>query len=146
MTSQPFDVADELRSLIAQGSISVDALHAVTGIRPDDLQSFLGENGGTGLTTDPQSLTVDQGARLALLAAQLTEGMRIGSNERLKAIFESLTVECRLSPQNLTQLTGVPVEDIESVLRDPRTVPVEKRYALAITGAYLVNAFNQARG
>ena len=145
MTSESFNVSDELRGLIDRDAISPDALQVITGIRSDSLLSFLGENVGTGLTSEPQSLSGDEGVRLSVLAAQLAEGMQTGNDERLKAMFESLTTECHLSSSNLTQLTGATVEDIESVLRDPRTVSIEKRYELAIKGAYLVNAINQAR-
>jgi GTP-sensing pleiotropic transcriptional regulator CodY len=72
--------------------------------------------------------------------------MRIGNDERLKAIFESLTVECRLTPRNIARLTGVDVDVIENVLREPRTISIEKKYELAIKGSYLINAANQARG
>lgn len=148
MTSQTFNPADELRRIIAEGRISEDALQAMTGIQPEKLRSFLNDAkpGMTGLTTEPQALSNDESARLSILAAHLTEGMRIGDDERLKAIFESLTIECRLTPQNIAQLTGLDVDDLESALRDPRTVPIEKKYELAIKGSYLINAVNQVRG
>ena len=83
---------------------------------------------------------------LSVLAGYLTEGLRIGDDERLKAIFESLTIECRLTLGNIAQLTGLDVEDLENAVRDPRTVPIEKKYELAIKGSYLINAVNRARG
>jgi hypothetical protein len=143
-----YNSADELRRIIAEGRISEDALQAITGIQPEKLRSFLNEamSGTTGLTTEPQALSNDESARLSILAAHLTEGLRIGDDERLKAIFESLTIECRLTPRNIAQLTGLDVDDLESALRDPRTVPLEKKYELAIKGSYLINAVNGARG
>ncbi|WP_423739425.1 HTH domain-containing protein [Cryobacterium zongtaii] len=44
---------------------------------------------------------------LSILAAPLTEGLRIGDDERLKAIWESLTIDCRLTLRNIAQLTGL---------------------------------------
>lgn len=146
MTSETYNTADELRRIVAEGRISEDALQAITGIQPEMLRPFLDEAkpGMTGLTT--QALSSDESARLSILAAHLTEGLRIGDDERLKAIFESLTIECRLTLRNIARLTGLDVEDLEGALRDPRTVPIEKKYELAIKGSYLINAVNRARG
>ena len=46
-----------------------------------------------GLTTKPRALSNDESAGLPILAANLTEKLQIGDDERLKAIFESLTIE-----------------------------------------------------
>lgn len=148
MTSETYNTADELRRIVAEGRISEDALQAITGIQPEMLRSFLDEAkpGMTGLTTQPQALSSDESARLSILAAHLTEGLRIGDDARLKAIFESLTIECRLTLRNIARLTGLDVEDLEGALHDPRTVPIEKKYELAIKGSYLINAVNRARG
>lgn len=148
MTSETFKPVDELKRILAEGRISEDALQAITGIQPEKLRSFLDEAqpGMTGLTTEPQALSGDESARPSILAAHLAEGLRIGDDERLKAIFESLTIECRLTLQNIAQLTGLDVDDLRSALRDPRTVPIDKKYELAIKGSYLINVVNQARG
>lgn len=148
MTSHTFNPADELRRIIAEGQISEDALQAITGIQLEKLRFFLSEAkpGMVGITTEPQALSNDESARLSILAAQLTEGLQIGDDERLKAIFESLTSECRLTLRDIAQLTGLDVEDLEGVLLDPRTVPIEKKYKLATKGSYLLNVAGQARG
>lgn len=148
MTSEMHNPVDVLRRIIAEGSVSEDALQAIMGIQPEKLRSFLNDakRGMSSFTAEPQALSNDESARLSILAAHLTEGLRIGDDDRLKAIFESLTIECRLTPRNIAQLTGLGVDDLESVLRDPRTVPIEKKYELAIKGSYLINAFNRARG
>jgi hypothetical protein len=112
------------------------------------LRSFLAEaeeSPTTGLTAKPQVLSGDQAQRLSAFAAQLTEGMRIGADERLKAIFEGLTLGCGLTTENLSRLTDLGIEDLEEVLRDPASLPIETRYELAIKGAYLINAVNLAR-
>ena len=148
MTSEAHNTVDELRRIIAEGRITEDALQSITGIQPERLRFFLDEAkpGMTGLSREPEALSNDESARLSILAAHLTEGLRIGDDERLRAIYESLTGECRLTLQNIAQLTGLDVDDLESALRDPRTIPIEKKYALAIRGSYLINAVNQARG
>lgn len=148
MTTEAHDPSEELRRLMVEGSISEVALQAITGIQSEKLRFFL-ENRMpvmTRFTTDPLALSDDEAMRLSILSGQLTEGMRIGGDERLKAIFESLTIECRLTPQALALLMGLDVDDVESVLRDPRTVPIQKKYELALKGSYLINAVNQARG
>lgn len=146
--SEMNDPADELRHSIAGGHITEDALHAVTNIPLEKLRCFLNEAkpGMTELTSEPRALSNGEGARLSTLAAHLTEGMRIGDDDRLKAVFESLTVECRLTPYNIAKLTGLDVSDIENALHDPLTVPIERKYELAIKGSYLINAANRARG
>jgi hypothetical protein len=148
MTSETHNTAEELRRIIAEGRISEDALQAITGIRPEKLRSFLNEAkpGMTGLTTEPQVLSNGESMMLSILAAHLIEGLQIGDDERLKAIFESLSIECRLTLQNIAQLTGLDADDLQSALRDPRAVPIEKKYELAIRGSYLIGAVNRARG
>ncbi|MFF1878942.1 HTH domain-containing protein [Leifsonia sp. NPDC058230] len=149
MTSEPDNPAVELSRIIAEGRISEEALQAITGIPPEKLQSLNGAGAKAGMMafiSEPPSLSNDEIRRLSILAAQLTEGMRIGDDERLTAIFESLTIECRLTLANIALLTGLDVVDVESALRDPRTVPIDKKYELAIKGSYLIGAVNRARG
>ncbi len=147
MASETHNTADELRRIIAEGRISEEALQTITGIQPEKLRSFLDEAnpGVAGLSTEPQALSVDESTRLSILAAQLTEGLRIGDDERLTAIFESLTIECRLTLANIAQLTGVEDDDLESLLHDPQNVSIEKKYELALKGSYLIGAVNRAR-
>jgi hypothetical protein len=145
--SEAFSASDELRRMVAEGHISEEALQTITGIQPKKVRSFLdgAEPGMTGSAAEPQALSNDESMRLSVLAAQLTDGLLIADDERLKATFESLMVECQLTLQNLARLTGLAVDDLESALRDPRTISPEKKYELASKGAYLVNAVNQAR-
>lgn len=147
MTSETHNPADALSRVIAEGRISEDALHAMTGIQPEKLRSFLNQAKPvmTGLTGASPALSNDESLRLSVLAAHLTDGLRIGDDERLKAIFETLTSECRLTLGNIARLTGVEVDDLKGVLRDPQNVPINKKYELAIKGSYLINAVNRAR-
>lgn len=146
--SEMHNPADELRRIIAEGHISEDALQVITNMPPEKLRYFLNEakSGMTALATESQALSNDESARLSILVAHLTEGLRVGDDDRLRAIFETLIIECRLTPRNIAQLTGLDVDDVESALRDPRIVPIERRYELAIKGSYLINAVNRARG
>ncbi|MFB2597414.1 HTH domain-containing protein [Herbiconiux sp. P17] len=145
--SEAFDSRAALRRLIVEGQISDDALQTITGIRSEKIRAFLDEATppASGMTAEPQALTNDESTRLSVLAVQLTEGLTIGDDERLTAIVESLTIECHLTLRNIAQLTGLDVGDLERVLRDPRSVPIEKKYELAVRGSYLINAVNQAR-
>lgn len=139
--------ADQLRSVIAAGGISEDALHAMTGIASETLALFLSPGAAEtpGLSTNPPVLAGNDSVRVSLLAALLADGMQIDTDERLKGILESLTIECRLTPGNIARLTGVGVEDVELALNDPHAVPLDKRYALAIKSSFLITAVNQAR-
>ncbi|MGO1316798.1 MAG: HTH domain-containing protein [Cellulomonadaceae bacterium] len=148
MTSQAHNTTDELRQIIAQGRISEDALHAITGIGREKLRPLLYEAQPevTGLTTQPQALSDEESVRLSVLAAQLTDGLQIDDDERLKAIFESLTVECGLTLQNIAEFIGLDAGDVESALGAPQSIPADTKYQLAIRGSYLINAANRARG
>lgn len=149
MPSETSNTADELRRLIAEGYLSEDALQAITGISGVALASFLRDapSGKPRIVAWPAAgaLSDDESVRVSTFAAQLTS-FDIDDDARLKAIFESLTIDCLLTLENIAQLTGLDVEDLASALRDPRTVPIERKYELAIRGSYLVNAFNRARG
>lgn len=150
--AEAYDASAELRRIVEEGRISEEALQAITGIQVGRIRSFLRgvEQGMRRVTAGaaPPPLSSDETARLALLTAQLTDGLPIDDDddERLRAVFESLTIECRLTLQNLSALTGLAVDDIEGVLRDPRTLPPATKYELASRGGYLINAFNRARG
>lgn len=149
MSSQSIDVVDELNRLVAEGVITERALQAMTRIDSEKLHTALaGEKHepGTLISADQQVLTSDESMRLSILAAQLTDGMTIGDDDRLKAIIESLNAEMHLSTHHIAQLTGVDAEDLESVLNNPRSVPIEVKYAIAIKGSYLMNTANLARG
>jgi len=126
------DPLEELTGLIASGHLSEDALQAMTRIPVDELHAVL--NGAA-----------DVPNRVGLLAAYLADGLPVDNDERLTAIYESLTIECRLTPRNLAGLTGIDVDVVERFLRDPQGVSIENRYALAVKGSYLINAVNQAR-
>ena len=39
--------------------------------------------------------------------------------------------------------TGLDIEDLKSPMYDRRTVPIEKKYELAMKGSYLINAVNR---
>jgi len=146
--SNGLNPARELNRLIAEGHISQDALQAITNISSDKLHSFLNKTqpGMVELAEGVTAPSDSESAHLSILAAHLTEGLRIDDDERLKAIFQSLTIECLLTPHNIAQLTGLNVGDIEYAVRDPRFVPIDRKYELAIKGSYLINAINQARG
>ena len=148
MTSQAFNTSDELARIIAEGRVSVDALQAITRIPPQRLRSFLGEagSGAAGLTTEPQALSGDEGARLATLASQITQGLEIDDDERLQAILEGLTTQFRLSEENIALLAHVGLEDVEAALRDPALLPSERKYSLALRVSYIATAVNQAIG
>jgi len=145
MTSQTFNTADALRRLIAEGRISEEALQVMTGISRAAVASFLAAaSGETGLSTTPGSLSSYEGARLSGLAAQLTEGFRVEDDVRLRGIIETLTAQCRLTHQNIALLTGVGLDELESFLRDPRSIALESKYELAIRASYLISAVANA--
>lgn len=145
--SELWNPAEDLRRIMAEGRITEESLEAITGIRPEGIRSFVGDGtrAVSGLVTAPPTLSNEEISRLSVLVAQLTEGLPIGDDERLKAIYESLTIECRLTPQNIAQLTGLNRDDVDAALLDPRTIPVETKYELASRGSYLINAISQAR-
>ena len=146
MTSQTLNTADELRRILGEGRISSEALQAITGISGDALASFLRvtPHGAPGLAPTPTALSGGESARLSSLAAQLTEGFQIDDDVRLRAIIETLTEQCRLTLHNIALLTQLRVEDLESFVNAPGSVPLEKKYELAVRASYLINAVANA--
>lgn len=146
MTSGTNEIADSLQRLVAESAVTEDALQAMTGIPVPQLRSFLANSGlGMTLSTAPQNLSPDESSRISTLEAQLTEGMRIGDDDRLKAILGSLTIECHLTPANIALLSGLDVEVLEQILDHPSRVLLDERYKVAIRCSYLLNAVNRAR-
>ncbi|QYF75157.1 HTH domain-containing protein [Cryobacterium sp. PAMC25264] len=147
MNPEIYDTGAELRRIIAAGQVSEDALEAITGISAEKLRSFLDDARPRvlGLTSERLVLSTDESTRLSVLAAQLTVGLPIGDDERLRATIESLTVECRLTLANIARLTGLAIDDLASALRDPRTVSLDTKFRLAGRCSYLINAVNRAR-
>ncbi len=144
--------AHTLRRLIADDRITESALHAITGIDRGTLTSYLGgpQSENVGLTTAPRAVSGDEGQRLAVLAAMLAEGLRspdfpISDDERVTAIIESLTAQCHLTHQNIAQLTGIALADLERFISDPQSTPLEVKYQLAVRGSYIANAVTQAQ-
>lgn len=147
MTWHLQSTADELKRIVTEGQISEEALHAITGISVDRVRAVLATApvDPARLATTPPALSAEESNRLSILTAQLTDGMQIDDDERLKGILESLTIDGHLTPKNIAGLTGIDVDDLELALKDPQAVPVDKRYRLATRSSYLINAINQTR-
>lgn len=147
MTTQAQDIPDELRRLIAGDQISEEALHAITGIESQKLRVLLANASleSAGMTTGAPALSAEESTRVSILAAQLTYVREIDDDERLQAILESLTIECRLTLRNIALLTGLDIDDLKTALDDPRAVPIEKKFVIALKGSCLINAASQAR-
>jgi len=147
VTSQMFNTADELRRAVADGRISEMALEAISQIPTGTLRAFLtGSGKGThGVTTSPQPLSADEGTRLSVLASQILHGFDIGDDERLRAILEGLTTQFHLTIENIALLARLDSADLAAALRDPSSLPAERKYALATRLLYLTNAIERAR-
>jgi len=137
MTTEAHDPAAELRGLIKEGRISEEAVLAITGMPAGRLRSFLA--GSTAI------LQHDEAGRLSLLVAHLVAGTRVDDDERVRAIIEALTLELRLTLENIAALTGLELGDLEAFLADPGSVPAERRYTLAVRLSHLLLAAAQAR-
>lgn len=145
MTSQSFATAGELRHAITEGRISDHALQTITGIPPERLQPFLAEGESAGLASKPPALADDEGARLSVLASQIIQGLEIDDDERLQAILEGLTIQFHLTLENIARLTRASIADLEAALRDPGSVPPERKYPIALRVSYLNLAIANAR-
>jgi len=148
MTSETPHLVEELRAMIDDRRISLEAVHRITGIEIESLQSFLDEDGSTAcmdlLLAETPLMPGDAG-RLSTLIAQLTVGLQIDDDERVKSILESLVAVCGLTAGNLARLLDVDESTVNSALDDISTVPAVIRYRLGVRGSYLINAANQAR-
>lgn len=147
MSSNSLNVPGELNLLIADGIVTERAIQAMTQIDLERLHAAISaEHGGVLVSPQEPGLTDDESARLSLLAAQLTAGLQIEDDDRLKAIIESLNAEIHLSTHNIAELIHVPVEDVERVLQDPQSVPADVKLPIAIRCSYLMSTITQARG
>lgn len=148
MTTYPYDPVRELSRLISAGALSVDALAAILDIDRDRLPVVLAATtpGMSGSGIESSMLSEDETMRLSVLAGQLTEGLPIGDDDRLRAILESLTIEFHLTTENIARLTALDTADLEVALRDPQALPADRTYALASRCSYLLNAIGRARG
>lgn len=94
---------------------------------------------------DEPRLSPEEATRVSIFTAQLAYGLDIDDDERLQGILESLAVECRLSLENISGLTGLDIHDLRVARVEPRNLPSATKYAIALRTSYLVNAVNQAR-
>ena len=147
MTSETFNTAHQLRRLVEEGGISLDALEAITGIPSNTLAPLLEHAGrdAPGLSLTATELSADEDIRLSILASQLSEGFRDDDDFRITAMIEALMTQCRLTAQNIALLTGLELSSIERFASDPAAVPVQTKYQLAVRISYLVNAANAAQ-
>ena len=135
MTVQGLNVGDELERLIAEGSISMQALSEITGIAPARLLRLL--DLGPGLSAAANEFSEDEIVRVSTLAGQLTVGAEIGDYERLRAIVETLTIQFELTHENIARLTRINVEDLEAFFNDPDSLSWETKFAMAMRLYYL---------
>jgi hypothetical protein len=147
MTTESFDVLDELRRLLAKGSVSAEAIGAILGISSEAAMAVAEARpgvGANGLSMSLSSLTDDQRARLSGLVVQLATVHDVEDDLRLRAILETLTMRFRLTPQNIALLTNMRVSDIEGVLHDPARISPERKYELAVRTSNLFLAIANA--
>ncbi len=136
----------QLAGLIAQGKLSLDALHLMTGIDSERLTSVLKQDPHpTGMRAGAPTLSEDENMRLSVLAGHLAHGFDIPDDDRIRAIAESLITEGGLTVENIALLAGVDADVVRAVSTDPGSVSPHEKYAFAVRGSYLVNAVNRAR-
>ncbi|MFK4115138.1 HTH domain-containing protein [Microbacterium sp. NPDC006705] len=147
MAAQMFNTAEELSRAVADGRISKTTLEAITQTPTATLQAFLtgSEKDTYGVRTDLQPLSADETTRLSVLASQILQGFDIGDDERLRAILEGLTTQFHLTLENIALLAQLDSADLAVALRDPSSLPAERKYALALRLSYLTNAIERAR-
>ncbi|TQJ31486.1 HTH domain-containing protein [Microbacterium sp. SLBN-146] len=145
--TQSQKVAKELNRLLASGHISLQALTAITRIDSDRLTALLHEehHGTVNVASDAPPLTDAESTRVSVLTALLTHVAEIDDDERLRGILESLTAECRLTLENIAQLTRVDLDDLKRAVNDPGSVSPATKYTIALRCSYLINAANLAR-
>lgn len=138
MTVEAFSVGNELGRLIDQGFISRQALTAITGISSDSITKYLTVE--PGLSVAANELSDDETRRVTALTGQLTDGLAIEDDVRLRAIIETLTIQYQLSNENLARLTHTHLDDLEAFLSDPAAATPAYKYELAIRVYYVFHA------
>lgn len=147
MTTQIFNPAEQLKRAVDDGRLSEESLEAITEIPTAKLRSFFAgaEAGPVGVTAKPQTLSSDEVTRLAVLAAQIGQGLEIDDEERLRATLEGLTAQFHLTLENIALLVDAEPTDLAVALREPASLPADRKYALASRLSYLTNAIERAR-
>ena len=138
MTVQGLNVGDELGRLIAEGSISMQALTAITGIAPARLKRLLDLE--PSLSAAANEFSEDEILRVSTLAGQLTWGAEIGDYERLRAIVETLTTQFELTNENIARLARIEMEELEAFFDDPDSVSWEAKFRMAMRLYHLFHA------
>jgi hypothetical protein len=118
--------------------ISEDALTAITGIAPDSIATY--STTAPGLSAAANSLRADETVRLSTLTVQLSEEAIVDDAQRLQAIIETLTLQFKLTHENIARLTRARLEDLEAFVSDPTSVAWEIKFALAVRVYYLFHA------
>jgi hypothetical protein len=146
MTPQTEGPISDLAQLIAQGKISLAALHHMTGVAQESLAAlFETVSQQNGFITSAPTLSADESMRVSKLAGLLAYGFDIPDDDRIRAIVESLIAECGLTNENIALLTGIDVDDIRRIADDPHSVSADVKYAFAVRGSFLIIAANQAQ-
>jgi len=149
MTSENTDPLDELESLVRGGKVSLASIEAILDVPAGRLDALLAEpsRGGMRLITEGPSPSVEDAARLSTLVGYLARGLdgRIGDDERLTAILETLTDVFHFTPENIALLAQVDPHTVRAFVDDPASVPVEARYRMGIRCSYLLSGIAQSR-
>lgn len=138
---------DELKALISEGKISLEAVQTMTGIEPAKLEALLADDsplGGISVLSNT-TLSPEENTRLSVLSSQLQYGLEIADDDRLQGILDSLTSECGLTVENIASLVNLDPDVVQAMRTTPGEAPLGAKYAFALRGSYLINAANQAR-
>ncbi|WP_412148584.1 HTH domain-containing protein [Curtobacterium flaccumfaciens] len=144
MSTEAYDVDQGLRHLVKSGRMSTESLSAITGIATTTLQGHLAGDNEPGMTAPTSALTGSQGTQLAMLAVLLTDGLNEDDDVRLRALVESLTLQYKLTHENIALLIDADAADIAAIADDAAQVDAGKKYRLGVRLSYLLTAIGNA--
>lgn len=141
-----FNTATEIKRLLAQGKLKPESLAAAASIEIEQLKQFLVAYGPTAETppTSISSLSDKEIVRLSTLTAQLTTGLAIDDDERVRAYVETLSEQFGFVRENIALLIGVSRASIDAFLADADSVDTNTKYRIGVRCGYLISAITQA--
>ncbi|MGM1045912.1 MAG: HTH domain-containing protein [Bacillota bacterium] len=135
---------DEFRALLINTmdtyQITTHSLSKITGIDENVITGFA--NGDMDVSID---LRKDFNSLLELIT-MLSIGMeKVDENDRVRAIIEGLNHVYDITIDTLALYSKVHSDDILQFLKDVNSVPLEKRYRIAVTSLFLHYLFKQSQ-
>lgn len=120
-------VRDNLLNAITNFKITTDSLSKITEINSEWFKSFLNKKVST------ESLSLETRLSLSNLSFMLDQGITmIDNDDRIRSVIDVLNGDFSISYETLALYSGITVEDINKFKDESTSIPLEKKYKLAV--------------